>query len=332
MKSDLWSFFGSCFWRSSLQLASCLFFVSFLCSSCGDTSAPECADPSAINFNADAIGFSDCEFDEHTADPEWLTFLDQAVEETSGLAIVNDRLITHNDRGHSNELFVVDPETGLVLNTFEVVGAENEDWEDLAQSDEILFVGDMGNNPGDRKNLRIYMVKKSDFDFGTETGEVTISGLIEFYYPEQEVFEANNNHNWDCEALIYREGYLYLFMKHRKDPLSNLYRIPAEEGSHTAQLLAYFNAGHRITGGDISPDGNQIALVGYNKDDNCVVWLLDGFGDGHPLSGSKRMFTLGSFSALGQIEAIVYTNDSTFYISAEEVDGIPPRLYRLELP
>ncbi len=332
MKSKLWIFFGRCFWRPSSVLAFCLFIVLIMCSSCNDNSAPECADPAANNFNSDAIGFSDCEFEEQIATPELLTFLDIAVEETSGLAILENHLITHNDRGHSNELFVVDPESGLVLNTFEVTGAENEDWEDLAQSDEILFVGDMGNNPGDRENLRIYMVKKSDFDFGHETGEVPTVGLIEFYYPEQEVFEANNNHNWDCEALIYRDGYLYLFMKHRKDPLSNLYRIPAEEGSHTAQLLAYFNAGHRITGGDISADGSQIALVGYNKDDNCVVWLLDDFGDGHPLSGSKRMFTLGSFSALGQMEAIVYKNDSTFYISAEEVDGILPRLYRLELP
>jgi hypothetical protein len=325
--------YGLRFQMAKINLSAAFFLLALLpLISCGDSSSPDCADPSATNFSSGALGYGDCVFPEEFVGPEFLNFLEFTVEETSGLAIVNGNFITHNDRGHTNELFVFDTETGLVTNTFEVLGAENEDWEDLAQNEDFLFVGDIGNNPGDRQNLRIYMVDLDEFDFQLESGTVPLSGTIKFNYPEQETFVAGNRHNWDCEALIYRDGYLYLFMKHRTDALSNLYRIPASAGNYQAEWLAYFNAGHRITGADISPNGNQIALVGYNKDDNCVVWLLDDFDSGHPLSGTKRMLTLGTFSSLGQMEAIVYKDSSTMYITAESVDGIPPRLYRLELP
>lgn len=321
--------------KNPFQTKAKLFFLvillGFSAVSCSDDSNPDCADPSASNYNPDAIGYGDCEFSSVSIAPELIAVLDNTVRETSGLAFVSGRLITHNDRNNTNELFAIDTSNGNITNTFVLAGAENHDWEDLANNEHYLFVGDIGNNHGDRTDLKIYIVEKARFDFSRNQSTVIPKGVINYHYPEQIEFEPGSSHNWDAEGLIYLRGYLYIFMKHRTDQLGSLYRIPAEEGEHEAELLGKFNAGHRITGADISRDEKQIALVGYNKSGNCVLWLFENFSLDNPLSGSKRKIVLGTFAELGQIEAVVYESESSLLLSAEAVNGIPARLYRLQL-
>lgn len=314
-----------------LKFISLVFLIGFPTVSCSDRSRPDCADASAVNYNPDAIGFADCKFSSESKSPELIAVLKDAVKETSGLALVSGQLITHNDRNNTNELFAIDPSTGEITNTFVVAGANNRDWEDLADNDEYLFIGDIGNNHGDRKDLKVYIVEKNRFDFSRNYSTVIPKGVINYFYPEQNNFERGDSHNWDAEGLVYLRGFLYIFMKHRIDRLSNLYRIPAISGDHEAEFLGTFNAGQRITGADISAENTQIALVGYNKSGNCVLWLFDHFSTDDPLSGNKRKIVLGTFAELGQIEAVVYESDTSLLLSAEKVNGIPARLYRLQL-
>ena len=57
------------------------------------------------------------------------------LEEASGLAAsrTNRGIVwSHNDRNHHHELFAIDSATGDIHSRWELEGAENEDYEDMA--------------------------------------------------------------------------------------------------------------------------------------------------------------------------------------------------------
>lgn len=303
-------------------------FAILLFMACGGRNYSTCGDPFALNYNEEADEWLACNYPEIDLKPEIIAELPLAVSETSGLAWVHNKLITHNDRGNTNHLFVIDPENGKVTQTIEVKGADNVDWEDLTNSRQHLFIGDMGNNNGDRNDLKIYMVHLDAFNFSGD-GAVDVSGIIEFSYPNQTHFSKSKDHNFDCEAIIYREGHIYLFSKNRLNNQSDLYRIPATPGIYQAELLGSFETRGLITGADIHPGGHQVTLLGYRKNGDCFLWILDNFENNQFFMGAKKYIRLGRFNRLGQMEGIVYKDDSAYYISSEKVDGLNPKLYRL---
>jgi len=311
---------------SSFIVVSLLLLVS--CSA-GDRN---CDDIHAKNYHKRATTDEGCIFPETSQSPLLLTSLQKKVKETSGLAIIDDEIFTHNDQGNDNHLYVIDAQTGKVDKTIIVANTTNEDWEDLAMSNTHLFIGDMGNNRGDRQNLRVFSVAKSALRSAEDLSSVPIDGVIEFSYPEQTVF-IDRNHNFDCEAILYHEGHLYLFTKHRADNRTNLYRLPAQTGVYDAQMIASFPAGGRVTGADISPSGKSVVICGYLKSSDVFLWEFTDFTGDNFFSGKKRKITLGPFSSIGQVEAVVFKNENTLYLSSEKVKeyNLDARLYRTQL-
>lgn len=255
--------------------------------------------------------------------------LNVKVKETSGLALINQFLLTHNDKGRSNQLFLLHYESGEIVHSLEVTNNENHDWEDLAESDENIFIGDMGNNEGERINLAIYIVPKKQINL--ENTQVKSSGSINFTYPDQKEFDISKKHNFDCEAILYFNHQLYLFTKNRLDDKTNLYVLPETPGNYVAKFLGSFEVGGRITGADISPDGKRIALIGYNKKSDCFLWTFDGFSGDHFFDGKSKYFNLGAYAQAGQIEGIVFKNNKELYISSEEIANVRARLYLLAI-
>ena len=74
------------------------------------------------------------------------------VIETSGLLRVNDQLWTHNDSGNDPILYRIDPLDGSVLQML-AINVPNIDWEDITTDGEFIYIGDVGNNSGDRTDL-----------------------------------------------------------------------------------------------------------------------------------------------------------------------------------
>ena len=258
-----------------------------------------------------------------------LAELNVKIKETSGLAYFEAFLITHNDKGRSNELMLVKPEDGQILQSISVTNLQNNDWEDLAKNDEFLFIGDMGNNEGERKNLAIYMLPLKEISKNTTT--IKSAGSINFYYPEQTAFDVSKKHNFDCEAILCFNNQIYLFTKNRLDDKTDLYVLPAAPGNYAAKYVASFEVGGRITGADVSADGKTIALVGYNKKSDCFIWTFEGFGQDNFFSGKSKKYTLGAYSALGQMEGVTFKDNSSLYISSEEIANVHARLYLFKL-
>lgn len=255
--------------------------------------------------------------------------LNPKIKETSGLAIIGDLLITHNDKGRSNELYLLNAENGNILQSLLVSNINNNDWEDVTKNEEYLFIGDIGNNEGERKNLAIYIIPLKEINRNATA--IKSSGTINFYYPEQTEFDVSKKHNFDSEAIFCFNQQIFLFTKNRLDDKTNLYVLPAQPGNYAAKLIGSFEVGGRITGADISPDGKLIALVGYNKKSDCFLWTFEGFEGNNFFSGKSQKYILGSYAQVGQMEGIAFKDNTSIYISSEEIANVHTRLYLFKL-
>lgn len=324
-------------WNSSYKYGLYSLFLTFvslliLASSCRDKDYTQCNDPNALNYNKEAEGDEHCEYHTVRIQPRKISRLDMQMEETSGLVFSGDKIWTHNDRGHTNELYAIDTATGGVLQTMVLKDRKNHDWEDLAKSEDYIFVGDIGNNDGDRTNLAVYRVAKEAAQSSAEKVSV-ISEKIPYFYPNQMNFDPNKDHNFDCEALIYWNDYLYLFSKNRKDDRTQLYQIPARpsENEYAAEKMQDFKATGRITGATISEDKKAVILIGYNKDADVFLWYLYDFSPPRFLSGKKIYVNLGPFREIGQAEAVCYLTPERLLISSEKVKDLEPKLYEVKV-
>jgi len=255
--------------------------------------------------------------------------LNNKIRETSGLALLNDVLITHNDKGRSNQIMLLNPDNGNLLQMITPDNIQNNDWEDLAQNEKYLFIGDMGNNEGERKNLAIHIIAINDIN--KNNTEVKSIGSINFTYPDQTEFDVSKKHNFDCEAIICLNNQLYLFTKNRLDDKTNLYVLPTTPGNYTAKYIASFEVGGRITGADISSNGSKVALLGFNKKSDCFIWILKDFEVDNLFSGQNKKQIIGTYAQVGQMEGVAFKNDSTVFISSEEIVNVNARLYLFSL-
>jgi len=264
--------------------------------------------------------------------------LDDTVWETSGLENVNGKLYTHNDSGDSNLLYEINPSTGDVIRSITINGASNVDWEDLASDNTYLYIGDIGNNLGNRNDLKIYKILKSDLDKNNMVNAETIN----FSYADQIKFNYDPYTTpYDAEALIAYNGQLYVFTKNWADYTSRVYSISTVPGSYDVVSVEEKTLDVLVTGADVSESENSVALIGYtNPHDkdisfNSMIVKLDGFTGNNFFSGSIAEHDIENSQSVGQVEAILFNTPSEFYLSSEGTTILsfdyPAKLYETEI-
>ena len=287
-----------------------------------------CTDPQALNYNPEAtINDGSCVYPVTTTTPATVSrSLPQEVIETSGLIYWNGGLWTHNDSGNQAMLYKIDTLTGLILQTITVTGAENTDWEDIAQDNEHIYIGDFGNNLGNRTDLRVYISEKSSFP---TTGDGSVPAqTINFSYGDQPSFEiANRSNDYDCESLIVFGDSLYLFTKNWVNEQTRLYAMPKVPGTYVLFPQGSMDSDGLVTGADVIAGGSEVILCGY-KNYNPFVWLLFDFAGSGFFGGNKRRINFSGMLGT-QTEGTSYTFGNTVYISSEKTTVIPARLFRL---
>lgn len=255
--------------------------------------------------------------------PHFIANIPGEIKETSGLLFFNGQLWTLNDSGNQPEIYQIDSTNGSVLRTVAISNSVNTDWESMAQDDSNVYIGDFGNNAGNRTNLRIVKITKNEI-LNPENDTVKAT-YIYFVYPDQTHFPiAFNNNNFDCEAFIFHDDSLHLFSKDWLDQQTRHYVIPAEPGRYKARLIETFQADGLITDASINEKGT-IVLLGYKntvaRSYICFAWLLSGYDGSLFFSGHKRRLELGYALHLGQTEGIVLKNDNTGWISSESISN-----------
>ncbi|MFD2200707.1 hypothetical protein [Shivajiella indica] len=263
---------------------------------------------------------------------EFITELDREVKESSALSFFNDALWTINDKGNENILYQLDAINGSILKKVRISNAENIDWESMAQSTDHIYIGDFGNNDGNRKDLAILKVKKSDL----LALEEVIAEKIFFSYPEQTNFDPpSQNHNFDCEAFFFANNQFHLFTKNWADNQTNYYTVPDIPGNQTADLKKIFDTSGLITAADINISNGVIILLGYTNsgtNSQSFLWLLSDYPSFNIFSGEKNKIILGNVRELGQTEGIYFKEDNVGWVTSEEISlgplRVTPKLFR----
>jgi hypothetical protein len=243
----------------------------------------------------------------------------------------------HGDSGTGNWLFAIDGQ-GRTLKRLRVSGARNVDWEDITHDDAgHLWLGDIGNNNSNRRDLRVYRLPEPDPE--AELDAVSVDFGLRFEYPEQTEF-GNKLADFDAESLMWWDGQLWLLTKHRSDDRTWLYRFPsglaelspeaaAEAGVIALERVVGFDFGPTLTGerkrwsgqatgAAASPDGRHWALLSY---DAAFVFELPAPGQGSD-AGAQMFATLVTRIAfdqdkLGQVEAITWDGAELLLINED---------------
>jgi len=276
-----------------------------------------CTDPQANNYNTSAtINDGSCTYNPTIYKPGFRYLLPDEVDETSGLIFFAGGFWTNNDSGGEPIIYKLDTLNGKVIQRITLKGSSNIDWEELAQDDDFIYVGDIGNNSGNRDDLAIYIVDKADIP---ESGDVEVdTEKIDYSYIDYPGRIARKkDNNFDCEAMIATDNWLYLFSKNRGDNQSKLYRLPKTTGEYTAALLTTFNSHGLVTGADFNKAENELILVGYTNNDWIpFLWVMFDFEGDNFFSGNKRRIDMLNMTAT-QTEAICYTHGKQGVLSSE---------------
>lgn len=249
--------------------------------------------------------------------PQEMMILPTSVQESSGAIWFNNQFITHNDSGSANKLYVIDTLNGTITRTITVLNANNTDWEDLAQDSSFIYIGDFGNNNGNRTDLKVYKIAKADFLLH----DSVTAEIIEFQYANQVDFSpAYNNTAFDAEALVSgNDTSLVIFSKNWVNHYSLAYVLPKTPGNYNLSPLndTLFCNG-LITGAVFDENMEHLTLVGYST--SLVPFIINGYTTFSGSNWTSHLTTL-SFTSLSymQIEAICQVDSLNFLLSSESL-------------
>ena len=265
------------------------------------------------------------------AHPRRLARLDAAVPETSALLSTNGALWTLNDGDNPPVLFRLDSASGRVVQRVRVVNFPNTDWEELAADGRYFYIGDFGNNAGQRRDLRVLRLPRP-----APADTTAVAEEIAFRYPEQTDFAPGvYRHNFDCEAFFVAHDSLHLFSKRWADGRTRHYTLPTQPGRYVARPHETLDAQGLVTAAALSPDGRTAALLGYTRTGRVLLWLLTDFDGTNYLTGRARRLRLPGVLRLGQVEGLCFVGPARVFISNERlvrhIALVRQRLYRLDL-
>lgn len=258
---------------------------------------------------------------------QFIKKLPESLNENSGLILFDDLLWTFNDSGGSNKIIALNF-SGEIEKEIKVENAKNDDWEDIAQDENYIYIGDFGNNNGVRNNQKIYKIKKKDIKNKKE--QKLEAKKINFSFENQKTFNYSPHYTpFDCEALIEFENNLFIFTKDWIEETTSVYEIPKKKGDYKISSKEKFNVNGLITGADISPDKTRLALVGY-KDYKPIVWVFSGITNESFFKGKKMYFELDEiFDA--QTEGICFKGNDSLLISCERSASFIHQVFLIDL-
>ena len=260
--------------------------------------------------------------------PQFKSELPEEVKETSGLFFYNGRLWTHNDSGGKPILYGLDTVTFEVVQKVTLANAKNKDWEDVCTDGEYVYVGDFGNNKGNRTNLRIYKFPLSDIP---AEGNATVTvDTIRFRFADQTDFEKRTNlHDFDCEAVFATDEYLYLFSKGWATGTTRLYRLSKKPGKHLAKVVNGFDSQGLVTGADYDRENHILVVVGYVKSIwKPFMYLIFDFDEqGQNLSNHR--FEMPQLLGC-QTEGVCFFDEGKCFVSAETSKVYSTRVFEVD--
>lgn len=256
--------------------------------------------------------------------------IDERLPEISGIiSIGNNSFIAHNDGGNGNILYGFS-EPCEIQQEYSIEGATNNDWEAIAQDESFIYIGDFGNNDGDRTDLRIYQIPKT----ALENPSVTVSKTIAFSYASQSDFTTRNFHNFDCEAMIEFQDSLLLFTKNRADGHTDIYSLNKSATDQKLSKTGRLNAEGLVTDAIYNKDRDELILLVYRYSvttdgidfDNHLLIIEKFQQERSGATITKRVIT-----ERFQFESMVLLDNKTVMLTHETEDGGSAMMYTMKI-
>ncbi|MDX9725674.1 MAG: T9SS type A sorting domain-containing protein [Bacteroidales bacterium] len=290
-----------------------------------------CPDRLAVNYNPSAsINNGSCIYNPANIKPVATLELPSTVSETSGLILWNNYIWTHNDNTDTN-IYGLDTVYGSISEAIALNGVSNTDWEEISQDENFIYIGDFGNNSGNRKDLRILRVGKNSLLAGLQKIDT-----IGFLYSDQTDFNPGdiNKTDFDCEAFIVSHDSIYLFTKEWVSKGTTVYSLPKTPGNHVARRRSSLDTGGLITGSVFLEDLGIIVLSGYSKTLDPFLYLLYDFTENDFFGGNRRKVVV--LLPSHQTEGITSSDGIRFYLSNERFSfqpliNVPQKIHVLNL-
>ncbi|HEY5688183.1 MAG TPA: T9SS type A sorting domain-containing protein [Yeosuana sp.] len=248
------------------------------------------------------------------------------VSQSSGVIYYNNKIITHNDSGGANALYEMDPTSSVVTRTVTISNASNVDWEDITQDDNYIYIGDIGNNYGNRTDLKIYKISKADYDASNSVSAETIN----FSYANQTNFTWNlDTTPWDAQSLISIDANNLLIISKNWDTyVAQAYLVPKTPGTFDLSALSstLYDTSYPndlINGGTYNPLTNKVVLIGYTWNTSTFdvlqpfIYECSGFTGNDVFSGNNNRYDISSSFPREQTEAIDFMDENTYYVTSE---------------
>lgn len=256
--------------------------------------------------------------------------------ETSGLVVSHKNpwvMWVHNDSEGDNRIYALALD-GEYLGRWKLHGVSADDCEDIAYgpcadgSDGCLYLGDFGNNEGQREKFQIYRMEEPEFDFGEALDDALNEDLdadqiekIKFRYPNID----GDDETPDTEAMMVdAEGTIYLFTKSRHGAEVLTLEVPDDlDDRVTARSHGVREDFFRATGADLARSGDHFVVR------NLEVAREFTLGEGQ---GVVDAFLNNTYVTLAvghekQGEAIGYTADGRALLTTSERHKEPVYLY-----
>ncbi len=263
----------------------------------------------------------------HVSPKPFISNLPNELAENSGIIYYDNLLWTFNDSGGKDKFYGINF-SGEIEKEIEIKDASNDDWEDIAQDEKYIYIGDFGNNSGTRKNQKIYRIKKKDI--GKKAKQKVDAKEIKFDFNNQTNFNfQGKNTPFDCEAMIAFKDNLYLFTKDWGDRTTTVYKIPNKKGDYKISPIEKFNVTGLITGADVSPDQTKLALVGY-KNYTPILWLFTDITSESFFNGSKTYVEMDSIFD-PQTEGICFLGNDSLLISCERSSSFKEQIFLFDM-
>ncbi len=254
--------------------------------------------------------------------------LNKKLQETSGLVYYQQTLWTFNDSGGEPAIYRVHPETGNILQTVRLVNAKNMDWEDIAQDHGHFYIGDFGNNLGNRKDQVIYKIMKNEIP---PSGNVKLKATkIHFDFEDRQDYSISYKKTaFDCEAMVTLGDSLVVITKNWDNQIARFYILENKKGKHEARLFQEFKAEGLFTGADYNPATKSLILCGYGKEG---TFLYNGILDRQGRKIQAKGLQITKFPLLKpfQVEGVCFGKGDKIYLSTEKTSS-GPRIFILSI-
>lgn len=248
--------------------------------------------------------------------------LSSLLNETSGLEIIGNHFVTHNDSGGAPVLYYLNKK-GEIIQKRLLKDQVNNDWEDITRDQTYLYIADTGNNYDTRKNLNIIKIP-----IDPESSEQI--QLIQFTYPEQKDFNYKLKSRFDAEAIISIGENLLIFTKNRATKTTQIYKLPKAPGTYEAVKIGELNTKSIITGADYH-EATKTLVMSATIDFNIYYLLtLKNFTLTRKSDYNINMYEIPI--GVCQVEAIKILSPNRFWLTSEDEKGDGyARFFKIEL-